>query len=118
MNIKKIFKEQGGFSLLKNYWRTGALLPAIITFIVLGKSKKALEILRLVAQFKTNQKIYKLYENRVDKLLDKYNNEENSKNKEQSAIMSENRSEKFMYPTLRLCWIQHTTFQIKLQALF
>lgn len=81
MNIKKIFKEQGGFSLLKNYWRTGALLPAIITFIVLGKSKKALEILRLVAQFKTNQKIYKLYENRVDKLLDKYNNEENSKNK-------------------------------------
>lgn len=35
----------------------------------------------MVAQFKTNQKIYKLYENRVDKLLDKYNNEENSKNK-------------------------------------
>lgn len=41
MNIKKIFKEQGGFSLLKNYWRTGALLPAIITFVVLGKSKKS-----------------------------------------------------------------------------
>ena len=78
MKLMEIFKKQGGFTLLKNYWRTGALFPAIITFLLLGKSRKALEILRLVAQFKINKKLYKMYAHKVDDLLEKYKNE-NSK---------------------------------------
>ena len=77
MRLKDIFQKQGGFSLLINYWRTGALIPAVITFILLGKSRKALEILRLVAQFKINQKLYKIYAHKVDDLLIKYQSEEN-----------------------------------------
>ena len=69
MRLKDIFQKQGGFSLLINYWRTGALIPAVITFILLGKSRKALKILRLVAQFKINQKLYKIYAHKVDDLL-------------------------------------------------
>ncbi len=72
MELKKIFEKQGGINLLKNYWRTGALLPAVMTFIILGKSRKALEILRLVAQFKTNEKIKRLYSKKIDELLQKY----------------------------------------------
>ena len=68
----EIFQKQGGLSLIKNYWRTGALLPAIIVFLILGKSKKALEILRLVACFKINQKLMRIYGDKVDELLRSY----------------------------------------------
>ena len=78
MELKKIFEKQGGVNLLKNYWRTGALLPAIITFLMLGKSRKALEILRLVAQFKTNRMLYELYAGKIDDRLHKYKLNENS----------------------------------------
>lgn len=81
MEIKEILKKQGGFTLLKNYWHTGALFSAIITFLLLGKSKKALEILRLVAQFKANKKFYKMYAHKIDILLEKYKNENRKTNK-------------------------------------
>lgn len=82
MKLIELLKKQGGFTLLKNYWHTGALFPAIITFMLLGKSKKALEILRLVAQFKANKKFYKMYAHKIDILLEKYKSEDRKTDKQ------------------------------------
>lgn len=92
MKLKIIFKKQGGFNLLKNYWHTGALLPAFLIFIILGKSRKALEILRLVAQFKTNEKIKKMYSGKVDELLNVYS---------ESPVCFENQPRRVYF-----CWFQ------------
>lgn len=47
MGLKEILKKQGGLNLLKQYWQGGAFFTAAAEFILLGKEKKALEILRL-----------------------------------------------------------------------
>lgn len=57
----KILNKQGGIELLRQYWRGGALFTALAEFILLGKSNKALEILRLSASLKTKQKLEKKY---------------------------------------------------------
>lgn len=61
MNIKEIFKKQGGMKLLKQYWQGGALFTGIGEFLLLGKSRTALEILRLSTTLKTKQKLEKKY---------------------------------------------------------
>ena len=49
MNLKEIFKKQGGMKLLGQYWKGGALFTGVGEFFLLGKSRTALEILRLSA---------------------------------------------------------------------
>lgn len=61
MGLKEVFKKQGGVALLKQYWQGGALFTSIGEFILLGKSRTALEILRLSATLKTKQKLEKKY---------------------------------------------------------
>ena len=61
MNIKETFRKQGGITLIKKYWQSGALLTAIAEFLILGKSRTALEILRLSTQLKTKQKLERKY---------------------------------------------------------
>ena len=63
MKIKEIFQKQGGMALIKRYARGGALFTAISQFIILGKSRTALEILRLSATLKIKQKLEKEYGN-------------------------------------------------------
>lgn len=63
MNLRETFEKQGGFELLKRYWRGGALFTAVGEFLLLGKSRTALEILRLSATLKTKQKLAKKYTN-------------------------------------------------------
>ena len=46
MGLKEIFKKQGGIKLIKQYWKSGALFSAVAEFVILGKSRTALEILR------------------------------------------------------------------------
>ena len=58
MNLKETFKKQGGIKLLKQYWQGGALL---------GKSRTALEILRLSTTLKTKQKLEKKYKWKLEK---------------------------------------------------
>ena len=48
MGLKETFYKQGGWALIKQYLRNGSLLTAICEFILLGKSRTALEILRLL----------------------------------------------------------------------
>lgn len=61
MELKETFKKQGGFELLKRYWKGGALGTAIGEFLLLGKSRTSLEILRLSASLKIKQKMEKKY---------------------------------------------------------
>lgn len=58
---KKYFKRSGGISLLKQYWRAGVFFPALFQFILLGRSKKALELLRLTVTLKTQHRLKKKY---------------------------------------------------------
>ena len=63
MGLKEIFQKQGGIELLKRYWRGGAFFTAVGEFLLLGKSRTALEILRLSTTLKTKQKLNKRYGN-------------------------------------------------------
>ena len=74
MNLKETFQKQGGCNLLKQYLRNGSLLTAICEFILLGKSRTALEILRLSTQLKVKQQLEKKYRKTLeafDKTYDK-----------------------------------------------
>ncbi len=59
MTLKETFRKQGGMKLIGQYFRSGSLGTAIGTFLLLGKSRTALEILRLSTQLKTKQKLKK-----------------------------------------------------------
>jgi len=61
MRLLEIFQKQGGMELIRQYAKSGALYTAIAEFILLGKSRTALEILRLSTHLKTKQKLSKKY---------------------------------------------------------
>lgn len=63
MGLKEIIKKQGGMKLIRQYWASGALFTAIGEFALLGKSRTALEILRLSTHLKAKQKLEKKYAN-------------------------------------------------------
>lgn len=71
--LKQIFQKQGGIALLKQYWNSGALGTAVCQFLLLGKSRKALELLRLSAQFKGKRKLYKRYKSELSRFDETYN---------------------------------------------
>lgn len=72
MGIFDIFQKQGGLKLIKQYAKSGALATAIGEFALLGKSRTALEILRLSAQLKTKQKLEKKYRKSLEEFERKY----------------------------------------------
>ncbi len=61
MSLKETFEKQGGMKLLKQYWKGGALFTGIVEFLLLGKSRTALEILQLATTLKIKQKLEKKY---------------------------------------------------------
>ena len=72
MSLKEIFKKQGGMKLLKQYWQGGAFFTAVAEFLLLGKSKTSLEILRNAASLKTKQKLERKYKNKIAEIEKKY----------------------------------------------
>ena len=66
------FKKQGGMKLLKQYWNGGALFTAIGEFLLLGKSRTSLEILRLAASLKTKEKLERKYKKYLTQFDEKY----------------------------------------------
>lgn len=73
MGLKDTFKKQGGMKLLKQYWKSGAFFTAGGEFLLLGKSRTALEILRLSTQLKIRQKLETKYKHKLkafDQLYD------------------------------------------------
>ena len=83
MKLIEIFKKQGGFKQLKQYWKGGAFFTAVIQLLTLGKSRTALEILRLSTQLKTKQKLQKKYKKCLVQFDKNFNNdlEHNKSNK-------------------------------------
>lgn len=65
MGLKEIFKKQGGLNLIKQYHESGVLKTALGEFFLLGRDKKALEILRLSVQFKAKQRLEKKYKRQI-----------------------------------------------------
>lgn len=72
MNLKETFKKQGGIKLLKQYWQGGALFTGIGQFLLLGKGRTALEILRLSTTLKTKQKLERKYKWKLEEFDKSY----------------------------------------------
>lgn len=72
MNLKETFRKHGGMKLLKQYWQGGVLFTGIGEFLLLGKSRTALEILRLSTTLKTKQKLEKKYRWKLEELDENY----------------------------------------------
>ena len=70
MELKETFQKQGGMKLIKQYARSGSLGTAVGEFVLLGKSRTSLEILRLSTQLKVKQKLAKKYRATLE-MLDK-----------------------------------------------
>ena len=54
MGIWQYYKQAGGFKLLIQYWKAHVLGYAFLEFILLGKSKTALEIFRLAVSLRSD----------------------------------------------------------------
>ena len=67
-----VFKKKGGSSLLKQYLKGGAFFTATSEFVLLGKDRTALEILRLAAGFKIKKKLSKKYGRYISEFEQKY----------------------------------------------
>ena len=89
MNLKEMFKKQGGIKLLKQYWQGGALFTGIGQFLLLGKSRTALEILRLSTTLKTKQKLEKKYKWKLEEFDKAYTEKEHKSS-----------------DTIWMCWFQ------------
>lgn len=72
MNLLDVFTKQGGIKLIERYLHNGVLLTAVSELAILGKDKKALEILRLAVEYKTKKKIEKKYKNRLNEVEKSY----------------------------------------------
>jgi len=71
--LSEVFKKQGGWSLIKRYYQGGVLPIAITQFLLLGKSRVALEQLRLTTQLKISQKLKRKYFYVLDNFEKEYN---------------------------------------------
>lgn len=72
MGLKEILKKQGGMNLLRQYWNGGAFFTAVGEFLLLGRDKKALEILRLSAQYKIKKNLEKKYKKDINEFQANY----------------------------------------------
>ncbi|UVS33497.1 hypothetical protein NXX87_22495 [Bacteroides faecis] len=61
MGIWQYYKQAGGFKLLIQYWKAHVLGYAFLEFILLGKSKTALEIFRLAVNNRIHEKLKRKY---------------------------------------------------------
>ena len=57
----KTFKNKGGKKLIYHFFKSGVFFSALLQFILLGKTKVALELLSLVVSFKIHKKLSKSY---------------------------------------------------------
>lgn len=72
MGLLEILKKQGGKKLIKQYWQSGSLFTGIVEFLLLGKERTALEILRLSTTYKTKKKLEKTYKIKLDEFDKNY----------------------------------------------
>lgn len=75
MNLREVLKKQGGIDFVRQLLESRTLITAIGEFVLLGKEKKALEILRLAIQYKTKKNLEKKYKYQIQ-MFDKNLNDE------------------------------------------
>lgn len=63
MQLLYYFSKAGGKKLITQYWHTGVLHVALVQLLILGKSKNALLLLRLIVTMKIQQRLKKKYSN-------------------------------------------------------
>jgi len=90
MRLKEIFKKQGGLTLVKRYIQNGVICTAVGEFLLLGKSRTALEILRLATQLKVKQRLVRKYKKKLLEFDSRY---DSNAQKEQSN-------------KVWICWLQ------------
>lgn len=90
MSKIEVFNKFGGRALLKQYWKGGELPTAAAEFLILGRSKTALEILRLSANLKLKKKLKKKYKKKANEFVENY-----------KYIKSDDKSKKIW-----VCWFQ------------
>ena len=61
MNTRDIFKKAGGMKTIRQMAQSGSLGTAVGEFLLLGRSRPALELLRLSTRLKNRQKLEKRY---------------------------------------------------------
>ena len=89
-NFLRLLKKVGGFALVKDYIKSHVFLTALSQLLILGPSKKALEIIRLSTQLKVQKRLEKKYINILKELpYENINKEEREINK-----------------TVWICWLQ------------
>ena len=83
MGLRETLKKQGGMNLLKQYWNGGAFFTAVGEFALLGKDRKALEILRLSTQYKIKKNLEKRYKKEINEFQSIYKDDKphNTSNK-------------------------------------
>ena len=72
MGLQETFQKQGGMKLIKQFAKSGSLGTAVGEFALLGKSRTALEILRLSTQLKTKQKLERKYRGTLEAFDETY----------------------------------------------
>ena len=72
MKLREIFHKHGGIKLFKSYFQNGCFIAAIGQFLLLGKSRTALEILRLSVQLKVKNKLERKYQKKLLNFNDHY----------------------------------------------
>lgn len=75
MSLIQILRKQGGLKLFQQYAKAGALPICLCDLIFLGKSRTALEILRLSAQLKIKQKLGRKYKGYIQHFETSYDQE-------------------------------------------
>lgn len=82
MKLLEMIRKQGGINLFKQYLKNGTLFTAIFQFLLLGKDRTSLEILRLTTQVKNKQKLYKKFKKKLlefdNNYCDKYEHKNNN----------------------------------------
>ena len=74
MGLRETFQKQGGMKLIRQYIRNGTLITAVVQFLLLGKGRTGLEILRLSTQYKTKKKLEKKYAKNLKEFDEQYDN--------------------------------------------
>lgn len=86
----ELFNRAGGFNIIKDYIKSHVFFTAMFQFLILGPSKKALELVRLSTQLKIQKKLRKKYISVLEKVsYEEIKNKKRIKNK-----------------TVWICWLQ------------
>lgn len=89
----KTFKNKGGKKLIYHFFKSGVFFSALLQFILLGKSKIALELLSLVVSFKIHKKLSKSYYKELCNFDKNYKESERNKISKYSNV-------------IWICWLQ------------